>query len=752
MIDELQREAFQPKTLSDIGNYFQNKEIEAKRKEEIAILEAKQLEIERRKREEGERIAKEKKQIAELQKAEFEEQLQIQLQETLSNNKVYQFFNKLSFWLFLCGSIIIIPVSCFFVYQNSGGFNNYGITESILFIVLFIFEGAMIGLLFYCLIQGCILHPIKEKTKQRLMKKNEINNMKQVYIILIALLLLSSNVYAEELNRTIHVESAGTLLNELGNQVNKVTSLTLTGYINGTDIKTIRKMVQLSVLNMENANIVEGGDTYYEDYKSENNVIGDYTFKNNKNLTSVIIPQAITRVGTEAFYNCSNLISIGLGNSLITIERDAFWRCSSLTDVVIPNTTTNIASAVFGYCTSLTDITIPDSVIKMGKDVFYKCSNLTSTVLSNSLIEIDEATFFDCINLTSVHIGNSVKKIDEDAFFNCRSLTSVIIPASIENIYYSSFAYCASLESILIPSTTTSIKISAFYGCSSLKSIIVDEDNEYYSSNEGILYNKDKSILLICPEGKHGNMTIPDFVKVIDAFAFENCSINSVIIGNSVTKICDGAFFDCKQLHSVSFEVGEDTLLLESSLSFQNDRWFKNCPIEVLYIGRNFNYNPSFPPFKNSTEIILLTINLIENIGEEAFYNCKKLQSIYCLNLIPPIIDINSFNPNIFDSCRLFVPTESFVTYWSAPIWENFKNIIEIDVTNINNSITDDILINTGKGYINIKAKELSLVSIYSISSKLVYRDVIEGSIQIPVASGVYIINSGKENHKVMVK
>ncbi len=316
--------------------------------------------------------------------------------------------------------------------------------------------------------------------------------------------------------------------------------------------------------------------------------IGDYAFCDCNSLTSVTIPDGVTSIGEGAFCECSSLTLVTISDSVTSIGEGAFCECSSLVSInvaednkyyssqdgvlfnkdkteliccpggntgayTIPSSVTSIGDYAFCDCSSLTSVTIPDGVTSIGEDAFEYCSSLTSVTIPDSVTSIGDWAFEYCSSLTSVTIGNSVTSIGEYAFYNCSSLTSVTIPDGVTSIGNGAFRYCSSLTSVTIPDSVTSIGVWAFGDCSSLTSINVTAGNNCYSSQDGVLFNKDKTELICCPAGKTGQYTVPNSVTIIGDDAFYRCSsLTSVTIPNSVTTIGDDAFSRCSSLTSVT--------------------------------------------------------------------------------------------------------------------------------------------------------------------------------------------------------
>jgi uncharacterized repeat protein (TIGR02543 family) len=289
------------------------------------------------------------------------------------------------------------------------------------------------------------------------------------------------------------------------------------------------KYVNLDLSGSTFTNIPHAAFTKYESNYGYNTYTGGCTY-----LTSIILPNSVTGIYDYAFCSCTNLTSVTIPNSVTGIARCAFSSCTNLTSISIPNSVKNISWHAFSDCTSLTSITF----------------NATSQVTY-----IDDGVFQDCTSLTSVTIPNSVTSIKDEAFKNCTSLTSVTIPNSVTSIGQNAFNNCDSLTNVTIPNSVTSIGGGAFNSCYRLTAINVDANNTAYSSQDGVLYDKNKTTLISFPQGKTGSsFIIPNSVTSIGNGAFLSCfGLTSVTIPNSVTSIGSSAFYDCS-LNSVTFQ------------------------------------------------------------------------------------------------------------------------------------------------------------------------------------------------------
>ena len=317
---------------------------------------------------------------------------------------------------------------------------------------------------------------------------------KSLFLTVLFMLLGSLAIQAADdglITRQIKLDEAGTLPDKISaNEKNLITNLKIVGKINGTDLKFIREMAgrgvyggktdgKLSILDLSEAKIVEGGDAYFlywgsyniNGYYTSNDKLGDGAFSGCSGLTSLTIPSGVTSIGKSAFSGCSGLTSLTLPSSVTSIGGDAFYGCSGLTSLTIPSGVTSIGEEAFGGCSGLTSLTIPSGVTSIGNYAFKGCSGLTSLTIPSSVTSIGESAFRGCSGLTSLTIPSGVTEISDRTFEGCSGLTSLTIPSGVTSIGDKAFYGCSGLTSLTIPSGVTSIRDYAFKGCSGLTSL-----------------------------------------------------------------------------------------------------------------------------------------------------------------------------------------------------------------------------------------------------------------------------------------
>ena len=347
---------------------------------------------------------------------------------------------------------------------------------------------------------------------------------------------------------TIKLDKAGTLPDKIEDKY-EITNLKITGEINGTDLRLIRDMAgcdytgkstsgKLSVLDLSEAKIVSGGDSYfyYDECNTIDDQIDDFAFFNCCRLTSLSLPSGIISVGFKAFDGCSSLTSLSLPSGIIWIGIGAFNGCSSLTSLTLPPGITRIDNRTFSGCSSLTSLTLPSGITSIGIDAFSNCSSLTSLTLPSCITSIGSGAFGGCSSLTNLTLPSGITSIDDYTFYGCVGLTSLTLPSSVTSIGSLAFAYCRSLTSLTLPSDVSLIGERAFNGCSSLTSIYSYAEIAPYAKGafDG-LYAKKCTIYV--PKGTSDGYRLSDFGYFENIVEIETTGIDKVATSSDVKEL-----------------------------------------------------------------------------------------------------------------------------------------------------------------------------------------------------------------------
>lgn len=369
--------------------------------------------------------------------------------------------------------------------------------------------------------------------------------------------------------------------------------------------------------------------------------IGAQAFSMKWKLTNVVIPKSVKSIGWKAFSECTGLKSVSVPEGVSTIGNGAFSSCISLENIVIqgnnpnfvvengvlydkdkktvlccpagkkgeliiPEGVTVIKSYAFGGCSALENVVIPDSVTEIEGAAFEGCSSLKKFKLPKAVGFINNNVFKDCSNLERIDIAedstiySSVDGMlytkDKTALWYCPEgkTGEVEIIEGVTDVH-AYFTGCSKITSIKIPKSVSNINgiiYSQGTECTSnLKNIEVDSGNPDYASKNGILYNKAKTELLKCPEGRTGKVAIPEGVVKIATFSFDSCKLSGVKFPSTVREIEGLTFADCDNLTEVTIPAGVTAIGASAFMSC--DKLSKvTIPLGVKTIGGNaFAYN-----------------------------------------------------------------------------------------------------------------------------------------------------------------
>ena len=312
----------------------------------------------------------------------------------------------------------------------------------------------------------------------------------------------------------------------------------------------------------------------------------------------------ISMDNSDVKYLEENTKKVVINDGVTGIGSYTFCDYSNLTEITLPNSLTRIGSASFANCESLTNIPTPDSVTSIGESAFSG-TGFTQIPNFKNVKSIEEETYAHCHNLTNIIVPSSIETISKNAFYLCQKLTSVEIKDNVKYINYTAF-------SEVNDNTILAGKFS---------SISVSENNQYFSSQDGILFNKNKTELVKFPEGKTDEQyVIPSTVTKISDRAFEHCvNLKDVTIPDGITEIGLEAFW----------KAGLTKVVIPSMESLQSGYTFKECNNLESVVFKNgilFLYNYAFEDCENLTSVTIP--ESVISIGGGFFAGCGKLTEI----------------------------------------------------------------------------------------------------------------------------
>lgn len=383
-----------------------------------------------------------------------------------------------------------------------------------------------------------------------------------------------------------------------------------------TIVKYLGVMDNLTELTIPNFLLIDGKEyrvTKTESYNGYNAIanfngnviiskgiteIGWYSFNDAYKITGVEIPDSVTLISDYAFQDCKSLTKIKIpgsvkkiGNWWDNVNGQVFNRCSNLEEVILEEGIEEISGRAFDACSKVKEWKLPKSLKRIGPRAFQSTGVEEFNIPEN--VESIAATFISFSNLSRINVDsnnkyfmsvdgilfdkdstrlikypakrdgssyevpNTIKTIDVNAFDSCINLQTIVIADSVEEIGDSAFDG-SKLKTINLGGGITNISNKPFYGAWNLTNINVITENDKYESENGVLFNKGKTILIKYPPAiMNGEVyEIPNTVVEIGPQSFYNSQIKNVIIPSSVKKIGSESFCRCENLEELNLPEG----------------------------------------------------------------------------------------------------------------------------------------------------------------------------------------------------
>ncbi|MDD7355261.1 MAG: leucine-rich repeat domain-containing protein [Oscillospiraceae bacterium] len=373
-----------------------------------------------------------------------------------------------------------------------------------------------------------------------------------------------------------------------------------------------------------------------------------------------VIPDSVTSISQDAFYECYKLTGVTIPDGVTEIPDNAFSECIALKNVVLSNNITKIGSSAFNRCTALSSITLPDSVTELGEYAFSECTSLSELILPNGIVNIGSGAFRHCYELKSVIIPESVETIDGSAFEYCKNLeyidveagnasyvsvdgvlfnkdmTELVaypggkagaysIPESVTAVKSDAFSGCCNITEVSLGSNISDV--DGFFECTKLERINVDEKNDYYSSIDGVLYNKDITVLVSYPAGRGGTYIMPDTLSDF-GYSFWRCGeMTEIYIPANAQSL--PSFAECKKLQNIIVDDNNPNYTSVDGVLFNKDK-----TVLILYPqGRGGAYTIPETVLSVDDEAFLFNTTITEIYMPDSITDLSDFYLSYCKSL-----------------------------------------------------------------------------------------------------------------------
>jgi len=251
----------------------------------------------------------------------------------------------------------------------------------------------------------------------------------------------------------------------------------------------------------------------------------------------------VTAINDGAF--TGNTLVFGkltLPDTILSIGKNAFAKTNIYSDVVLPESLTTLGTGAFSECMGILTVKLPSKMKKIPENAFNKCYSLTAVYSDGAIEEFGASCFNTCYALNEVGIGEGTKTIASSAFLNCRGLDGVIDLSTVTTLASNAFQGSFNITGVKL--SAIKFDLAAFSGCTKIASYEVSPNSSYFTSVDGVLYNKAMSVIVRYPiEKTDMEFTIPETVNEIGVGAFSGAyHLGKINLSKNITVIGDDAF------------------------------------------------------------------------------------------------------------------------------------------------------------------------------------------------------------------
>ena len=373
-----------------------------------------------------------------------------------------------------------------------------------------------------------------------------------------------------------------------------ITNMTISGALNGTDIKLIRSMLQdgiLTTLDLQDASIVSGGEAYYNgwssDYFTKADTIGEHIFSESEFLSTIILPKRTKAIEDYAFYDCKTLKAIDIPEGIQALESSVLSGCSSLTTISLPSSLIRLNDYALSGCNSLNTISWPTLLIEKIKPSSYGTAgdlqafkdikdDCTWHVVKGMSEQFRNQSWWN----TSWTIIDDLEKPYDDSIIikdNVAGDLSSHVPEKLKNLI-TLMAVSGQLNGTDIKMIREMIIDGSLTTLNLHDASIVTGGEPYYTSWTDSHFTQDgvigKNMFYNCKLLK--NISLPESISSIEEYAFYNCvSLDSISIPEGILHLGNRTFSGCSSL---------STICIPSTVSFIHDYSFSGCTsINTVY-------------------------------------------------------------------------------------------------------------------------------------------------------------------------